>query len=87
MDALIVLSDPWSGETAPSDPMGQGSRGPRGPKSKEDWAHFFEPKSVAIIGTGISENGFHDLVFSGPVNSLAYNHRKFRLKVHFPKAC
>jgi len=65
VDALLVLSDV-------SQRLEQGSRVLSLPKSRESWAHFFEPKSVAVIGaSSVPGKPGHDVVRNILANEYA----------------
>ena len=72
VDALLVLSDQGIEETAPSQRLEQGSGVLFRRKSRESWAHFFEPKSVAIVGaSSVPGKPGHDVVRNILANEYA----------------
>jgi acyl-CoA synthetase (NDP forming) len=72
VDALVVLSDRGIEEAVASPPLEQESGVLSRPKSRESWAHFFEPKSVAIVGaSSVPGKPGHDVVRNILANEYA----------------
>ncbi|MBP1739262.1 MAG: acyl-CoA synthetase [Deltaproteobacteria bacterium] len=72
VDALLVLSDQGIEQTAASQPLEQEIGVLSRPKSRESWAHFFEPQSVAIVGaSSVPGKPGHDVVRNILANEYA----------------